>query len=246
MKMIFDFLLALFGFIVLSPIFIVFCLLIWRQDGQSPFYKGLRVAAGGHEFKMIKFRSMIIHANKSGVDSTSSNDHRITRLGHVIRRYKVDEIPQLLNILKGDMSFVGPRPNVKRETDLYTKVEKKLIDVKPGITDFASIVFADEGEILKDKADPDIAYNQLIRPWKSRLGLFYIEHASLLLDIKLIIWTVIAIFSREHALKLVHAELKKLGAPVDLQEIALRQTSLMPLPPPGADRIVESRNIVTP
>lgn len=246
MKTIFDFLLALLGFIILSPIFIVFCFLIWRQDRHSPFYKGLRVAAGGREFKMIKFRSMIMHANKSGVDSTSSNDQRITRLGHVIRRYKIDEIPQLLNILKGDMSFVGPRPNVKRETDLYTKVEKKLIDAKPGITDFASIVFADEGEILKDQDDPDIAYNQLIRPWKSRLGIFYIEHSSLLLDIKLIIWTAIAIFSRAHALKLVNEELKKLGAPVDLQEIALRRTTLIPLPPPGADRIVESRNVVTP
>lgn len=241
MKAIFDFILALLGFIVLSPIFIIFCFLIWRQDRHSPFYRGLRVAAGGKEFAMIKFRSMVMNAHKTGVDSTSATDTRITRLGHIIRRYKIDEIPQLLNILSGDMSFVGPRPNVKRETDLYTQTEKKLITVKPGITDFASIVFADEGDILKDQADPDIAYNQLIRPWKSRLGLFYIEHASILLDIKLIFWTALAVVSREKALQLVHGELKRLGAPKDLQEIALRRTALTPLPPPGSESIVVSR-----
>lgn len=241
MKVIFDFILALLGFIILSPLFIIFCFLIWRQDHHSPFYKGLRVAAGGTEFAMIKFRSMVINAHKTGVDSTSATDTRITRLGHIIRRYKIDEIPQLLNILRGEMSFVGPRPNVKRETDLYTDLEKKLISVKPGITDFASIVFADEGDILKDQPDPDIAYNQLIRPWKSRLGLFYIEHASVILDLKLIIWTALAVASREKALQLVHNELKRLGAHKDLQEIALRRVALRPLPPPGSESIVVSR-----
>ena len=121
---------------------------------------------------MIKLRSMIVNAEKSKVDSTSSNDPRITKIGKIIRKLKLDELSQLFNVFIGEMSLVGPRPNVKRETDLYTKVEKNLLSVKPGITDFASIIFSDESEILKNVDDPDISYNQLIRPWKSRLGLF--------------------------------------------------------------------------
>jgi lipopolysaccharide/colanic/teichoic acid biosynthesis glycosyltransferase len=114
---------------------------------------------------------MIKNADQSGVDSTGAADRRITPVGHFIRRYKLDEITQLWNVLKGDMSLVGPRPNVQRETDMYTGIERRLLSVKPGITDFSSIVFSDEGDILKDHADPDIAYNQLIRPGKSALGL---------------------------------------------------------------------------
>jgi lipopolysaccharide/colanic/teichoic acid biosynthesis glycosyltransferase len=108
---------------------------------------------------------------------------RITPVGQFIRGYKLDELTQLWNVLKGEMSLVGPRPNVKRETDLYTKVEKDLLTVKPGITDFASIVFSDEGEILSGQSDPDVSYNQLIRPGKSRLGLFYIKVRSIKTDI---------------------------------------------------------------
>ena len=124
---------------------------------------------------MVKIRSMIINADKTGVDSTSSDDMRITSVGKVIRKLKLDELSQLWNVLIGDMSLVGPRPNVKSETDLYTKIEKNLLNVKPGITDFSSIVFSDEGDILSGSDDPDLLYNQLIRPWKSRLSLFYIE-----------------------------------------------------------------------
>ena len=149
---------------------------------------------------MVKLRSMVINADKSGVDSTGSNDRRITRVGHFIRRYKLDEVTQLWNVLKGDMSLVGPRPNVKRETDLYTKQERRLVEVRPGITDFASIVFSDEGDILKDQTDPDIAYNQLIRPGKSLLGLFYIEHGTLWIDLQLIFLTAVVIASRRRAL----------------------------------------------
>ena len=128
---------------------------------------------------MIKLRSMIVNAEKSKVDSTSSNDPRITKIGKIIRKLKLDELSQLFNVFIGEMSLVGPRPNVKRETDLYTEVEKNLLRVKPGITDFASIIFSDESEILKNVDDPNISYNQLIRPWKSRLGLFYIKKQSI-------------------------------------------------------------------
>ena len=145
--------------------------LVYRQDKESPFYMAPRVGRNNTIFKMAKLRSMVSNADKSGVDSTSANDSRITPIGHKIRKYKLDELTQLWNVFIGDMSLVGPRPNVQRDVDLYTKDEKNLLNVRPGITDFSSIVFSDEGDILKDKKDPDLSYNQLIRPWKSRLGL---------------------------------------------------------------------------
>jgi hypothetical protein len=131
---------------------------------------------------------------------------------------------------------------VQRETDLYTQLEQKLLSVKPGITDFASIVFSDEGEILKDAQDPDIAYNQLIRPGKGYLGLFYIEHRSLWLDICLCFYTAIAIVSRERALTYVGSTLKALGAKDELLTIAMRSKPLYPMPPPGGVKIVTSRD----
>ena len=169
-KRLFDFILALVLIVIFSPVLILFSFLIWMQDWHSPFYVAPRVGRKEKIFKMIKFRSMVVNADKSGVDSTSANDSRITLLGNFIRKYKIDELPNFFNIIMGEMSFVGPRPNVKRETDLYTNVEKQLLTVRPGITDFASIVFSDEGDILEGSKDPDLDYNQLIRPWKSRLG----------------------------------------------------------------------------
>ena len=134
-------------------------ILIWIHDFHSPFYIAPRVGKSGQVFNMVKLRSMVVHADKTGVDSTSSSDPRITPIGHIVRKFKLDEFTQLWNVLKGDMSLVGPRPNVKRETDLYTRVEKGLLSVCPGITDFSSIVFSDENEMLRDSKDPDIDYN---------------------------------------------------------------------------------------
>ena len=241
MKRIFDFILALIGLIISSPILIPVIFLVWIQDWNSPFYIAPRVGKDGKQFKMLKLRSMIVNADKSGVDSTSSNDKRITGVGRFIRKYKLDELSQLWNVLIGDMSLVGPRPNVKRETDLYTFEEKKLLTVRPGITDFSSIVFSDEGEILKDQQDPDIAYNQLIRPGKSMLGVFYIEKRNFIIDIKLIYLTVIAIISKEKALNSLVVILKKLGTTDLLIQIASRKSQLVPMPPPGAKNIVTNR-----
>ena len=186
---------------------------------------------------------MVINADKKGIDSTASNDERITRIGHFIRRYKLDELSQLWNVIKGDMSLVGPRPNVKRETDIYTFKEKELLTVKPGITDFASIVFADEGEILDGVPNPDISYNQLIRPGKSELGLFYILNQSFLLDLSILFLTVTSIFSRRSSLTITTSILKKLGARIELVELASRKKPLIPMPPPGATKIVTTREI---
>ena len=242
MKRIFDILVSGAGLVLASPILCPVIFLVWRQDHHSPFYIAPRVGKNGKPFRMVKLRSMIINADKSGVDSTGVNDQRITKVGHFIRRYKLDELTQLWNVLSGDMSLVGPRPNVQRETDLYTHAERELLTVKPGVTDFASIVFSDEGDILKDAQDPDIAYNQLIRPGKGYLGLFYIERQSFWLDIRLCFYTAIAIVSRERALRGVCAILESLNANESLLNIARRQESLYPMPPPGSSRIVTSRD----
>jgi len=241
MKRLSDIILSACGLLVFSPVIAVFMFLVWRQDKHSPFYVAPRVGRGEKLYNMVKLRSMVKNADKSGVDSTGAHDMRITRVGHLIRKYKLDEITQLWNVLKGDMSLVGPRPNVKRETDLYTASEKKLLSVRPGITDIASIVFADEGDILKDAADPDLAYNQLIRPYKSRLGILYVENAGLLLDIKLIALTALAIVDRAAALAGVQKILNHLDCDPDLARVARRAEPLLPAPPPGATEIVQSR-----
>jgi lipopolysaccharide/colanic/teichoic acid biosynthesis glycosyltransferase len=145
-------------------------------------------------------------------------------------------------VLVGDMSLVGPRPNVEREVAIYTKEERRLLEVRPGITDLASIVFSDEGEILADAGDADIKYNQVIRPWKSRLGLLYVEKRSLTLDFVIIGFTVIAILSRSVALSGVQKILEWLRADAQLRRVALRQEALQPYPPPGSDQIVTNRN----
>ena len=242
LKRLFDIVGSGLGLLVASPVLLPVMFLVWNQDRHSPFYVAPRVGLNNRPFRMVKLRSMVVNADKSGVDSTSSNDNRITAVGQFIRRYKLDELTQLWNVLLGDMSLVGPRPNVKRETDLYTPVERRLLEVKPGITDISSIVFSDEGDILKEEADPDIAYNQLIRPGKSALGLLYIDNRSLLLDIKLCLLTVVAILSRTSALEKLQSVLREIHAPPELLELARRDRPLTPQPPPGGDRIVTSRD----
>ena len=242
LKRVFDFVASGVGLVLASPVLLPVMFLVWRQDGHSPFYVAERVGQNDRPFKMVKLRSMVINADKSGVDSTGANDNRITAVGQFIRRYKLDELTQLWNVFKGDMSLVGPRPNVKRETDLYTPVERKLLGAKPGITDISSIVFSDEGDILKDQADPDIAYNQLIRPGKSMLGLLYIENQSLWLDIKLCFLTVLAVLSRERALAGVQKILKDIKVSGDVLQLASRKQALVPRAPPGGDHIVTSRD----
>lgn len=238
-----DLFFSLMGLIICAPLLLIVCFLIWRQDYYSPFYIAPRVGKNGKIFNMIKLRSMIKNADKTGVDSTGTNDQRITTIGRMIRQYKLDELSQLMNVLKGDMSLVGPRPNVPREVALYTMEEKNLLKVKPGITDFASIVFSDESEILKNQKDPDIAYHQLIRPWKSRLGLVYVEHQSMKIDIQLMMWTLVSIFSRRKTLKGIVKMLKKIKVDESLINISKRDQSLVPFPPPGLDHVVMTRNV---
>ena len=238
MKRIFDILFSFFGLLFMSPILLVFMYLIYRQDKHSPLYIAPRVGKNEKMFNIIKLRSMSINADKNGVNSTSLNDARITPVGYKIRKYKLDEFTQLWNVLIGDMSLVGPRPNVLADTNLYTNVERKLLTVRPGITDFSSIVFSDEGKILENKKDPDLAYHQLIRPWKSRLGLIYIQNQSLLLDVKIIIYTLIAIISKQRALNWSSSQLESLNVDSNVVSISKRKVELYPFPPPGIDKVI--------
>ena len=241
MKRLLDIIVSFCGLVMFSPILMIFMFLVWKGDKKTPFYMALRAGKDGKAFKMVKLRSMTVDADKSGVNSTGNNDIRITPIGHKIRSYKLDELTQLWNVLIGDMSLVGPRPNVVSDIDLYTDIEKGLLVVRPGITDFSSIVFSDEGEILEGKDNPDLAYNQLIRPWKSRLGLAYIENQSFLLDLQLIFYTIVAIISKSTALIWVAKKLNNLNVDADTVRVSKREVDLFPFPPPGSDEIVSSR-----
>lgn len=233
MKRIFDFVAAGVGLLVVGPILLGFMFAIWAYDRHSALYISVRVGKGAVPFRMLKLRSMVVNADRVGGSSTSAEDRRITPVGHLVRRYKLDELVQLWNVVKGDLSLVGPRPNVPSGVAVYTDVEKRLLSVRPGITDLASIVFSDEGEILKEHADADAAYDALIRPWKSELGLLYIDNRSMLLDIRIIWLTVLSIVSKGRALAGVVSILQGLNARSELIEVARRDLKLVPSIPPG-------------
>jgi lipopolysaccharide/colanic/teichoic acid biosynthesis glycosyltransferase len=243
LKRVIDLVFSLLGLVLASPILVPVMFLVWHHDRHSPFYVAERVGKDFIPFKMVKLRSMVKDADSTGVDSTSVNDMRITPVGQFIRKCKLDELTQLWNVLKGDMSLVGPRPNVKRETDLYTNKEKGLLAVKPGITDFASIIFSDEGDILAGQQDPDVAYNQLIRPGKSKLGLTYLRVSSTYVDIRIIAITAISIVSRQKALLQLTKLLKKLSVSPELIDLSTRRNPLLPMAPPGTNKIVTSRKL---
>ncbi len=231
-KRLLDISIALAVLILLSPVLLVVAGLIYFQDFHSPFYVATRIGKQRRPFRMVKLRSMVVNADKSGVTSTSAADRRITPIGAFVRRYKLDELPQFWNVLLGHMSVVGPRPNVPSGVEVYTPREQHLLDVRPGITDLASIVFSDEGDILRGRPDADAAYDQLIRPWKSRLGLVYVEQRTLWIDLQLIWFTIIAVASRQHALEGVAQILERLGTTNELTTVARRSSHLVAVPPP--------------
>ncbi len=232
-KRISDIILSLVLLVFLSPIIFFLSILIFIQDFNTPFYISNRIGKNKKKFKLYKFRSMIVNADKSGVNSTSDNDKRITKLGNFLRKYKIDEIMQLLNVVKNEMSFVGPRPNVEADVKLYSLEEEKLLSVKPGITDFSSIVFSDEGEILSNSQNPDYDYNRLIRPWKSKLGLIYIEKKNFFLDLTILFLTFLNLFNRIKTLSIINSILKRIDTDTELHNIVLRKNDLKPSVAPG-------------
>ena len=234
MKRLVDIVVSAIGLALASPLLALVGAAIWIEDRRSPFYVAPRIGRGGAPFDMVKFRSMVIGADRTGVMSTSADDRRVTRVGAVVRRFKMDELPQLWCVLRGDMSLVGPRPQVSSGVELYTDEERALLSVRPGITDLASIVFADEGEILQGAADPDADYDRLIRPGKSRLGLLYLERGSWRTDLRVIRLTILNSLDRPAALAGVAEMVGRLGGPDELAALARREGPLTPGLPPGA------------
>jgi lipopolysaccharide/colanic/teichoic acid biosynthesis glycosyltransferase len=233
MKRLFDFVAALLGLLLLALPLVLIALAIYLEDRRSPFFFGPRAGLRCREFHMIKFRTMTPDAWKSGVNSTAAGDRRITRVGRWLRQAKLDELPQLWNVLAGDMSLVGPRPQVAAEVSLYTEEERRMLDVRPGITDLASIVFADEGDILAGASDPDLLYNRIIRPWKSRLALACVDHGSWFVDARIIGLTLLSPLSRRHALRGVEKLLAAWRSDALLRRMATRSEPLLPYPPPA-------------
>lgn len=175
----FDIIFSIIGLVILSPIFTVLYLLIRIESKGGGFYSQERIGKNGKPFKLYKFRSMRIGSDKKGLITIGEKDNRITKTGFILRKYKLDELPQLWNVFIGDMSLVGPRPEVKKYTDLYTEEQKQVLQVRPGITDWASIKYVDENKILGESEDPDEAYVNLIMPNKIKLNMVYIQHQTL-------------------------------------------------------------------
>lgn len=187
------------GLILLAPVFLAAALAIRISSPGPVFYRGLRVGRYGRPFRIFKLRTMVADAERRGASSTSADDPRITPIGRLLRQYKVDELPQLINVVKGDMSLVGPRPQVQWDVDNYTEQERALLSVRPGITDYASLLFRNEAQILRGHADADAVYVQLIRPEKIRLGLEYVRTRSLRVDLVILARTVLAVFGWDPA-----------------------------------------------
>lgn len=181
------------GLLLLLPVFLILYLFIRIESKGPGFYSQIRVGKGGKDFRLYKFRSMRIGADKKGLITVGGRDSRITRVGYFIRKYKLDELPQLWNVLLGDMSLVGPRPEVRKYVDMYTEDQWKVLSVRPGITDYASIEYVDENEILGKAIDPDKVYVEQIMPDKIRYNMKYIQSCSVWEYFKVIILTIVHI-----------------------------------------------------
>lgn len=185
-----DILIAGVGLVALCPFLFLIGAMIYLNDRGPVFYRAKRVGREGNEFTMYKFRTMIVHADSRGASSTTLDDVRITSVGRVLRKWKLDELAQLLNVFMGSMSLVGPRPQVRWAVDKYSSREKNLLAIRPGITDFASLAFPNEEEILKGSSDPDADYMEKIHPLKIQLSLKYLKEMSLWVDMIIILHTV--------------------------------------------------------
>lgn len=194
LKRIFDIFFSLVGLVASTPLFLTVATLMKLEDRGPIFYPGIRIGKNGKPFRMFKFRTMYAGVDKiSSSPSCADDDPRVTKLGKFLRKYKLNEIPQLINVLKGEMSFVGPRPEVPSEVETYNDEERRILTVKPGITDYASITYHNEGEILKGSPDPHQVYREKIKPGKLRLALKYVNEQSFLVDLKILFQTFLAL-----------------------------------------------------
>lgn len=190
LKRVFDFTTSSIGCILISPILVIIALLIKLTSKGPILFKQKRVGRYGKEFNILKFRTMVVDAEKLGKQITVGNDSRITKVGSFLRKYKLDELPQLINVIKGDMSLVGPRPEVPKYVNLYSDKQRKVLEVRPGITDYASIEYRDENSILGNVDNPEEYYVNVIMPHKIDLNMKYIENNNVLIDIGIIFKTI--------------------------------------------------------
>ncbi len=238
-----DIVLSALALLLAAPIIVACAAVVFLCDRRDPIFRSRRVGRGGRPFELFKIRTMVVDAAKSGIDTTVSGDPRLLPCAGPLRALKLDELPQFLNVLCGDMSLVGPRPNVPREVARYTEVERGLISIRPGITDLASVVFSDLSEAIPEGVDPNLGYNQYVRPWKSRLGLHYVRNATLGTDMSLLLLTGVNVVWRRLALSGVSRILRLQGATENLRAVASRSQSLEPAAPPGASRPVLARDL---
>ena len=195
LKRLFDITFSFLLIILLVPLFLIIAVLV-KLDSRGPvFFLQTRVGKNNRDFKLFKFRTMYVDADKKGLLTVGHRDSRITRVGYNLRKYKLDELPQLFNVLIGDMSVVGPRPEVRKYVDMYDERQQKVVSVRPGITDFASIRYVNENELLKNTENPEKLYIDEIMPAKLELNLKYIENRHFFKDLKIILLTVKAIFT---------------------------------------------------
>lgn len=190
----FDVVFSFVGLVVLLPLFIIIYLLIVIESKGGGFFTQQRVGKNGVDFNLIKFRSMRIGSDKKGLITVGEKDPRTTKMGMLIRKFKIDELPQLFNVVKGDMSIVGPRPEVRRYVDLYNPEQLRVLSVRPGITDYASIEYAEENKILGSAVDPEKVYVEQIMPHKIALNMKYIQNQNLKEYFKVIFLTIIKVF----------------------------------------------------
>ncbi|MBP8116145.1 MAG: sugar transferase [Nitrospira sp.] len=193
MKRLFDFVVASCALLLLSPLLLALAALVKLADGGEVLYRGSRVGLEGRRFRMYKFRTMLERADALGGPSTPADDPRVTTIGRWLRKYKLDELPQLLNVCRGEMSLVGPRPEVPQYVDLYTEEERAILAVRPGLTDWASLWNIDEGALLQGSSDPEKTYMETIRPVKIRLQLEYVRRRSFRTDLQILLHTLIAL-----------------------------------------------------
>lgn len=196
----FDIIFSLLTLIILLPLFFIFSLLIIVYSKGPVFYLQKRVGKNGKLFNLVKFRTMYLNADKQGF-LTVGNDKRITSVGKFLRKYKLDELPQFINVLLGHMSIVGPRPEVPKYVALYDERQKKVLTVKPGITDYSSLVYFEESNELSKTTNPEEYYIKVIMPHKINLSLKYIENKTFWFDIKIIVWTFLRILRIKYKIK---------------------------------------------
>jgi lipopolysaccharide/colanic/teichoic acid biosynthesis glycosyltransferase len=176
-----------------APVGAVIAWRIRREDGGPVIFRGIRVGRGGGTFDILKFRTMSVGADRLGVDATANDDPRLTEIGRTLRRWKLDELPQFVNVLRGDMSLVGPRPQMVWDVELYSDAERELLSLRPGITDWASIRYRSQGALIEGRADPQAAYFELIRPGKMSLAMAYLRHRSYGVDLRILGLTALAV-----------------------------------------------------